>query len=279
MQLRCKFALALVLTCAAGVSVWAAKSVIDYGAEAYRFEIEHPEATPPPDAGEKTEFAFARLRYPSFRSRFTFYSWGTDSPKSERQFVLGVRRLTRIHTRSVEEVVNLEDDRVFDWPWMYAVEVGYWNLTDLQAQRLREYLLRGGFLMLDDFHGTREWAQFMESMMRVFPDRQVEEIQDQDEVFHVLYDLDERMQVPGLQYLYTGRIYERDGILPRWRGIYDDDRRLMVLICHNQDNGDAWEWADYPAFPEKYSSQAYRLWGQCHHLRNDALSAILQLRS
>jgi Domain of unknown function (DUF4159) len=259
MQLRSLLVIVLVLTAAAGVSVWAARTTMEYGAEAYRFEVEHPEAVAPPDAGEKTEFAFARLRYPSFSSRYTFYSWGIDSPKSERQFVMGLRRLTRIHTRSVEEIVNLEDDHVFVWPWMYAVEVGHWDLTDLQCKRLREYLLRGGFLMVDDFHGTQEWAIFMASMARVFPERPVVEIQDNDEVFHVLYDLGERVQVPGLQYLYSGRIAEKDGFVPRWRGIYDDEGRLMVFICHNQDYGDAWEWADYPQYPEKYASQAYRL--------------------
>jgi len=214
----------------------------------------------PPDAREKTEYAFARLRYPSAgRSWWFRSSWPTDYPKADRQFVQGVRRLTRIHTRSMEEVVDLDSDEIFKWPWIYAVEVGHWQLTDVQAKRLREYLLRGGFLMTDDFHGTLEWDVFMESMGRVFPDRPVVEIENSDPIFHVLYDLDERVQVPGIQYWYTGRMYERDGIVPHWRGIYDDQQRLMVAICFNQDNGDAWEWADHPRYPEKYASQAYRV--------------------
>jgi hypothetical protein len=214
----------------------------------------------PRDADEQTEFVFARLRYMSpFRSGFAFYRWGTDAPKSERQFLQGVRRLTRLHVRSVEEVVNLDDQSTFDFPWMYAVEVGYWYLTDEQVAKLREYLLRGGFLMTDDFHGTAEWMGFMHSMSRVFPDRPVVDIANDDQVFHLIYNLDGKVQVPGLQYLYTGRIAERDGIEPKWRGIYDDRGRLMVLICHNQDYGDAWEWADHPSYPENYASQAYRL--------------------
>jgi hypothetical protein len=96
-------------------------------------------------------------------------------------------------------------------------------------------------------------------MRRVFPDRQVIDIPADDQIFHVLYDLAERVQVPGLQFLYTGRLAERDGFEPRWRGIYDDHGRLMVFICHNQDYGDAWEWADHPSYPERYASQAYRL--------------------
>jgi hypothetical protein len=216
----------------------------------------------PPDCNEKTEWAFGRLRYPS--GKFAGYwgprgTWPTDFPKADRQFVQGVRRLTRIHTRSTEQVLDLDSDELFNWPWMYGVEVGHWDLTDTQCARMREYLLRGGFFMCDDFHGSQEWAVFVESMRRVFPDRQIVEIDDKDPIFHVIYDLEPREQVPGLQYLYSGRIYEKDGVVPHWRGIYDDDGRVMVAICFNQDNGDAWEWADSPRYPERWASQAYRM--------------------
>lgn len=223
-------------------------------------QIEENPAPVPPDAYEKTEWAFARLMYPSGRSMWGYRgSWTTDFPKADRQFVQGVRRLTRIHTRSTEQVVDLDTDEIFNWPWVYAVEVGHWNLNDAQCKKLREYLLRGGFLMVDDFHGTYEWEVFMAGMSRVFPDRPVVEIDSKDAIMHVLYDLDERVQVPGIQYWYSGRIAEKDGIEPRWRGIYDDKGRIMVAICFNQDNGDAWEWADSPRYPEKYASQAYRM--------------------
>ncbi len=215
----------------------------------------------PPDADEKTEFVFARLRYPTFGRGYWGWrgAWTVDYPKADRQFLQGLRRLTRIHARSVEEVVDLDSDRIFDYPWIYAVEVGHWDLDDRQAARLREYLLRGGFLMTDDFHGTFEWDIFLASMQRVFPDRPIVELEDADPIFHVLYDLDERFQVPGIRYFYTGRTYEQDGIEPRWRGIYDDRGRLMVAICHNMDLGDAWEWADMPQYPERWASLAYRV--------------------
>ena len=158
----------------------------------------------------------------------------------------------------MEEVVNLDGDEIYDWPWIYAVEVGTWGLRDDQAAKLRDYLLRGGFLLVDDFHGTYEWDIFLSSIQRVFPERPIVEMQDSDEAFHVLYNLDERFQVPGIQYFDTGRTYEQDGIEPRWRGIYDDDGRLMVAICFNMDLGDAWEWADYPMYPERWASLAYR---------------------
>ncbi len=222
--------------------------------------LEDDPAPLPPDAYEKTEWAFARLMYPSGRyGRWYRGTWPTDYPKADRQFVQGVRRLTRIHVRSTEQVVDLDSDEIFNWPWVYAVEVGHWSLTDPQCRKIREYLLRGGFLMVDDFHGTMEWEVFMESMSRIFPDRPVVEIENKDAIFHVLYDLDERVQVPGIQYWYSGRTYEKDGMVPHWRGIYDDKGRVMVAICFNQDNGDAWEWADSPRYPEKWASQAYRM--------------------
>ncbi len=150
----------------------------------------------PPVADEKTEFIYTRLRYPSAGRRgfggFGGYggrgggsAWATDYPKDDRQFLQGLRRLTRVHARSMENVVDLDTDDLFNYPWMYAVEVGQWYLSDAQAAKLREYLLRGGFLMVDDFHGTYEWEVFMASMSRVFPDRPVVEIENKDAIFHV----------------------------------------------------------------------------------------------
>lgn len=220
----------------------------------------------PPDWEEKTEFSRARLHYPAMSMgggrgfRRAAGSWTIDYPRADRHLLAGVRRLTRIHTRSVEQVVDLDDpDEIFNWPFIYAVEVGWWELNETTARKLREYLLRGGFLMIDDFHGTREWEMFMVGMQRVFPDRPVVDIDNRDAIFHVLYDLDDRFQVPGAQWFQTGRSYEQDGFEPRWRGVYDDKNRLMVAICHNMDLGDAWEWSDDPAYPEKWASLAYRI--------------------
>src|ERR1019366_6913622 len=99
---------------------------------------------------------------------------------------------------------------------------GDWQLTDAQAAKLREYLLRGGFLMLDDFWGTEEWNRFEESMQRVFPDRPIVEIDDRDAIFHTIYNLDDRYQIPGEWALARGTTYRNDGQIARWRGIYDD---------------------------------------------------------
>ena len=96
-------------------------------------------------------------------------------------------------------------------------------------------------------------------MRRVFPDRPIVDIDDADPIFHTLYDLSDRYQVPGAQFLYSGRVYEYDGYQARWCGLYDDHGRLMVAICHNMDLGDSWEWADVPQYPEKYSALGIRI--------------------
>jgi hypothetical protein len=228
----------------------------------------------PPDFQEKTEWAFARLMYPPYPGqihgrrprgfggdwRNGRSSWTTDYTAADRHVAVALRRLTRIHVRSVEQPVNLDDgDDAFNYPWLYAVEVGHWQLTDAQVKQMRDFLERGGFFMCDDFHGTEAWDVFLQTMQRVFPDRQIVDIPDKEAIFHTIYDLDDRYQVPGAQYLRSGVTYEYDGYDPHWRGIYDDKGRLMVAICHDMDLGDAWEFADDPRYDEKFAALAFRI--------------------
>jgi hypothetical protein len=203
------------------------------------------------------EFHFARMYYDGGGRRGRG-GWTTDWPEAEEHFRMGVSRLTRVNIGEQARMLEITDDIIFDYPWLYAVEVGSWYLDDAQAARLREYLLRGGFLMTDDFHGSREWEGFVQSMQRVFPDRPIVEIADTDEVLHVLYDVDERIQIPGIAALRYGQTYERDGVTPHWRGIYDDNGRLMVVINFNMDLGDAWEHANDPFYPEPMTGLATR---------------------
>jgi hypothetical protein len=206
------------------------------------------------------EFHFVRMYYDGGNGygRWGRGGWTTDYPEAEYHFTMGVKRLSRVDIGEQARMLEVTDDAIFDYPWLYAVEVGSWYLNDHEAERLREYLLRGGFLMTDDFHGSREWQGFVESMQRVFPDRPIVEIPDSDEVFHVLYDTDQRIQIPGIAALRYGVTYEGDGVVPHWRGIYDDNGRLMVAINFNMDLGDAWEHADDPGYPEAMTGLAYR---------------------
>ena len=150
------------------------------------------------------------------------------------------------------------DDDIFDYPMVYAVEVGGWSLSPEEAARLRDYLLRGGTLMVDDFHGSVEWAVFEDGLRKVFPDRNIVELKRDDMVFHTVFDLDEPIQIPGVAALSRGVTYEKDGVEPHWRGIYDDNGRLMVIINFNMDLGDAWEHADNPNYPLVMTNRAYQ---------------------
>jgi hypothetical protein len=225
----------------------------------YEREMQNP-ADDPPDAWEQTEFAFGRLRFHSDRDRYRYwhFRWGTDSNKSERQFIQGLRRLTRIHARSVEQIVRVDSDELYDWPWIYAVGVGDWTFRPAEAARLRNYFDRGGFLMVDDFHNEGEWAVFMAGIERVLPAGRLVELEDNDPILHTVYSLSERFRVPGLNVVHGSQI-ERGGMYPHWRGILDERGRVVVAICFNMDLGDAWEWADLPEYPERYASLAYRI--------------------
>jgi hypothetical protein len=216
------------------------------------------------DGMPTAEFHFARLVYTnapgSRRGRWGGRgrgAWATDYADAEFHLMQGINRLTRVDGEPVDiagnggRLIDLNDDRVFDYPWLYAVEVGQWYLDDAEATRLREYLDRGGFLMVDDFWGEYEWSIFTDSMSRVFPDRRIEELGEDHVLLHVVYDLDQRTQIPG-------RGGQRPGTVPHWRGIFDDDGRLMVAINFNMDMGDAWEHADDPWYPEPMTTLAYR---------------------
>ena len=229
----------------------------------------------PDDAFEKTEFAFARLMYPQapggrgggfgFRGRDSAHwqtgnsIWTQDYPRADRHFVQAVRRLTRIQVRSVEQPINLDEAGQYDWPWLYAVQAGRMQLTDSQAKGLREYLLRGGFFMADDFWGEYDWATFMESMHKVFPDREPVELTNSDVIFHTVYDLDDRYQVASRGSSLRGVSYKCQNCPDHWRGIFDDHGRLMVAITFQSDVGDSWEWADEPTYPQEYAALGIRI--------------------
>ena len=273
----------LLLACAAGVGLVVCTLVAQKPfRELPAWEYNAGRVPLPPDYQRPAEWTFARMMYPTTRYQFDWQSefrrgfdwregytnWTIDYPRSDRHLPLAVRRLTRIDAKSVEQLVNFDaDDDGYNYPWLYAVETGHWDLTPVQVQRFREFLLRGGFFMCDDFHGSDEWEVFTEVMRRVFPDRQIVDIPNADPIFHSVYDLDDRYQVPGAQYRNSRSTCEKcatnqtgvGGDVPHWRAIYDDNHRIMVAICHNMDLGDSWENADDPRYPEKFSALGIRI--------------------
>lgn len=204
------------------------------------------------------EFSFARLVYDG-AGEGGWPRWQADWPEAEYHFSAGLSRLTRIDVAPEGTLVDFSGLDLFDYPWIYAVEVGALNLSDSQAARLREYLLRGGFLLVDDFHGSGQWRQFERMMHKVFPDRQIIDLQDEQALFHVHFDVGELIQIPGIRPLMMNQTFEYDGVLPHWRAILDDDGVPMVVINFNMDLGDAWEHADDARYPQNYTATAYRL--------------------
>jgi hypothetical protein len=211
----------------------------------------------PPLAVDGSEFVFARLRYNSGRAE----SWRTDWWSADANFMLGIERLSNIRVR-VEDYVNvgIMDAELFSYPLIYAVEVGFMELSQAEADRLREYMERGGFLVVDDFWGTRQWQNFQSQLARIFPDREAEPLPLSHGIFHSFYDIGEVLQVPVVNSgCYGLATYEQDGYDPWALAVFDDDRRPMMMINHNTDLGDAWEHADVACYPHKYSGYAYRM--------------------
>lgn len=112
--------------------------------------------------------------------------------------------------------------------------------------------------MVDDFHGERDWAGFMRGLHMIYPDVQIVELGDNEPIFHTVFNLADRVQVPG-QNVVNGPGYEKDGVFPHWRGAVDKNGRIFLAICFNMDIGDGWEFADDPDYPEKFSAHALRL--------------------
>jgi len=226
----------------------------------------------PPDYKVPGEFVVGRLMYPS-RVGFGFFgradwrrggtSWAVDYPRGDRTLAQIIRRLTRINVRSVEQPVNLDDgDDVYHWPFLMVGLAGYWELTDEQVAKLRDYLLRGGFLFCDSFFGSDSWAGFEHGIRRIFPDRPIVEIPDDHPIFHIVYELPQMStrQIPNMNSLMGGGGgYLGDGAIPRWRGILNDEGRLMVLIAFNNDVADSWQWADDPRYPAERVNLGLRL--------------------
>jgi len=229
----------------------------------YQITIEHNDFPLPADWDKPTEWVFARLKYRD-PERFQFgdsYYWTMDYPQGDRHLAIGIRRLTTVDVRSVEQVTEPDGtDDIYNWPFLYGVEVGHVDFTEEQAAQLRDYLLRGGFLMVDDFHGEAEWERFQFGMNLVFPDRPIEDVEQKDLIFHTVSDVNKLIQIPSAGYIQTGLTYERlDGKEPHFRGIRDAKGRLMVVINHNMDLGDAIEHSDNPRYPEEFAAAAYRV--------------------
>ena len=201
------------------------------------------------------EFTFVRLKYRGRRS-----IWDIDWPASDRNFIFQLRKHTNINVSSEEKIVDISSKELFHYPFAYMLEVSRLILTEAEAENLREYLLRGGFILVDDFHGGRQWKQFYKQLKKIFPKREPVDIPISHPLFHSFYDIDELVQIPGAGAALRGKTYEkRDGRPARCLGVYDDNGRLMMMINFNTDLGDGWEHAAEDFYPRERSDMAFKL--------------------
>jgi hypothetical protein len=191
-------------------------------------------------------FTFVRIEYGSGRGRGWGGGWATDFPDSDLNLSFRLQELTTLKVDPNGKIIRLTDDELLDYPFIYLIEPGRLRFTDDEVIALRRYLLRGGFLMVDDFWGGDEWSNFEFEIRRVFPDRSPQELPLDHAIFHGVYDLTEKPQVPSIHHAMNGFRYEPrrgpdDGSVAHYRGLFDDQDRMMAVICHNTDLGDGWE--------------------------------------
>jgi hypothetical protein len=209
------------------------------------------------------EFNFVRVQFDTYFGRgFRGYGgpWSIDFPDADMNFLRGVSRLTNIRVMSDPIVLRLDDKEIYDYPFLYMLEVGQGGglvMNPNEIENLREYLLRGGFLLIDDFWGVQQWDNFIGAFSQVFPDREIVELKPEHEIFHCYYDIDGPQMIPAL---YRSDEYGEQGInYATNHAILDDTGRVMVLINWNSDMGDGWEHTYHPDYPTRYANSAYRL--------------------
>jgi hypothetical protein len=226
---------------------------------------------PPPETGARAgagggavngrgahAFYFTRGIYSDHGNRWGS-AWATDYPKADRQFLTVLRRLTNLDAYDSENAIALDDPELRRFPFLYILEVGFMELTPQEVDGLRGYMLAGGFVFVDDFWGTRQWQSFEQQMRQVLPEYPIVDLPLEHPIFSSFYSIGEVLQVPAINNIRRGRTSEQDGYEAQVRAIFDERGRLMMMINWNTDLGDAWEWAEQPDYPLKYSTFAYQV--------------------
>ena len=211
----------------------------------WRWRHHPPDRSSLPDQpADKTQsedvFTFARLRYSSWRRP---NDYETDWPDADLNLSFRLQQLTSLKVHPKGVIIDITDENLRNYPFVYMVEPGGLELAEDEVAALRRYLLGGGFLMVDDFWGVREWENFYRQIKRVFPEREPQDLDIGHPIFHAVFDLKEKPQMPSINVWQERHVtYEReDAHDPEYRAIFDDNGRMMVFTCHNTDLGDGWE--------------------------------------
>jgi hypothetical protein len=227
--------------------------------------IEAPARAPVQGQRGVHAFYFTRAQYNDYRGGGRGNrgggSWATDWPKSDNQFVTVLKRLTNLDVQQSEfgNVVRLDDPELRRFPFIYMLEVGGISLSQAEVEGLRGYLLAGGFAFIDDFWGDGAFYNFASQMKVVLPKHEIVELRLDHPIFKTFYEIEALQQMPSINHWRSGDSTECFGCVYRVFGIFDEDERLLMMIHWNTDNGDAWEWAEQPDIPLRFTTYAYQI--------------------
>jgi hypothetical protein len=206
-------------------------------------------------------FTFARLSYVTNSPEGYYYrglpAWAHGYDLAERNLMQILNSLSTVHPRLETGVVyNLDDPQLFKYPLAYMTEAGYWGLSDKEALAFRKYLLKGGFVIFDDFRdnfrGGGGYANFAANMKRILPDARIVDLTPKDPIFHSFYEINSFGIIPNA--------YDRGR--PVFQGIYEDNdpaKRLVAMINFNTDISDFWEFSGQGFYAVDESNQGYKL--------------------
>ena len=205
---------------------------------------------------DESRFTLARIFFDSPMGRFFMGRigdgngppWSHDWPRSEEHFMKILSEVTKLDVNPGGHIISFQNDECFKYPIAYLCEVGYLRLSEEEAHRMAEYLLRGGFLIVDDFRGNREFNNFVYQMKQVFPDRSLEELPRSHKIWKCFYDISDLSIEPPYSNFLT----------PQYYGMSDDNGRLMMVVDYNNDISEYWEWSDDPFIPIEESNEAYK---------------------
>ncbi len=195
--------------------------------------------------GYDSRFVFTRMRYPS-------NSWSHDYPSADLYMTEALDDMTRVPVnRGRSNVLTFSDAELFTNPIVYVSEPGFWALQDGEAATLRAYLLKGGFIIFDDFEGDAQWRNMAAQMSRALPEHRFLPIDVSHSIFHALFDL-KVLTVP----------HPSVSVTPAFYAIFEDNNpkgRMIALANHNSDLAEYWEWSARDVFPVDVTSGAYEM--------------------
>jgi hypothetical protein len=192
-------------------------------------------------------FTFARVQYDSYGGGRGGGAWQNDYPDCDINFSYRLQQLTALKVDPQGKVVRLTDPDLGDYPFLYLSNGQSMALSDDEAKALGAYLLKGGFIMVDDFWAPRAWEHIRGEFERILPGRAPRELELEHPIFHSVYDLKALPQVPSILAWRQGDKFEywhgdpEGDEAPHFWGYFDDAGRLIALCCHNNDIGDGWE--------------------------------------